>query len=108
DKDAVDRQAGERHAGLQSHIGERAFDRAAPTLIDGGGIGHAAGNPEHLTRIGAPGDLQLERAAVEHVLAVELGAIVAREGAPMRERLQSVMRLSIVIARTAAPAYSTT
>jgi hypothetical protein len=62
----------------KSHIGERAFDRGAPTLIDGGGIGHAARNPEHLARIGAPGDLRLERAAVEDVFAVELGAIVGR------------------------------
>src|SRR5215467_2339231 len=86
DEDAVDRQAGERHAWLQSHIGERALDRGAPALIGGGGIGHAAGNPEHLARVGAPGDLRLERATVEHVFAVERGAIVARERAPMRER----------------------
>src|SRR5262249_56103644 len=82
DEDTVDRQAGERHAGLQSHIGERAFDRGASALIDGGGIGHAAGNPEHLARVGAPGDLRLEHAAVEHVSAVELCAIVAPEPAP--------------------------
>ena len=73
--------------GVQSHIGERAFDRRAPAGIgSGGGIGHAAGNAEHLARVGAPGDLRLERRAIERDLAVELGVVVALERAPMRQR----------------------
>ena len=52
--------------GVQAHVVERAFDRGAPARIGGGRIGHAAGNAEHLARVGAPGDLRLERAAIEH------------------------------------------
>ena len=83
----MDRQPGERHARREAHIFERALDRRTPALVSGArGIGHAAGNADHLARVGAPGDLRLERGAVEHHVAVELGALIARQRAPMRER----------------------
>ena len=86
DEHAVDRQARERRAGRQPHIGERAFGDRAPVRI-GRRIGHAAGDADHLARIGAPGDLRLERRAVDRVLGVEAGVVVALERAPMRQRL---------------------
>ena len=48
--------------GGKSHVGERAFDRRLAALVGGGGrIGHAVGDAEHHARVGAPGDLRLER-----------------------------------------------
>src|SRR4029077_17361062 len=85
DEHAVDRQAGQRHTGLEPHIGERTFGCCAAAGVDGRRIRHAAGNAEHLARVGAPGNLRLEAAAVQHMLAIERSIVVGFEGAPMRE-----------------------
>ena len=86
DEHALHRQPGQRHPRPQPHVGQRAFDRAAPAFFALRRIGHAVGDAEHLARVGAPGDLRLERAAVEHDLAIECGAVVGRKRAPSAQR----------------------
>ena len=86
DEHAVDRQARERRAGREAHVGERAFHDRAPVRI-GRRIGHAAGDADHLARVGAPGDLRLERRCSRACAPVsKRGVVVAPERAPMRER----------------------
>src|SRR5262249_23484669 len=72
DEHAVDRQPCDFHAGLEVHVVECALHRRLLAGLGGGrGIGHAAADADHLARVGAPGDLRLQRTAVDDHFALE-------------------------------------
>ena len=92
DEDAVDRQAGKRRTRLQRHVVERALHCRFPFRRNARHVRHAAGNSDHLARIGAPRDLRLKSIAVDRQIAIERGVVVAVERAPIRERLHPRLR----------------
>src|SRR5262249_18320175 len=79
DKDAVDRESEERHPRRETHIAKRAGRGSTAAGIERGRIRHAPGNSHHLARIGTPGDLWLERCAIEPHFTIKAGALVACE-----------------------------
>ena len=101
DEHAVDRQPGERHAGREAHIVERALDRGAPALVArAGGSGTRPEMPS--TWLGSVPQVICGSSVLQSstYVAVELRAVVALERAPMRERRDPTARLS---APTAGP-----
>ena len=73
-------------AGRQAHVGDGALQRGAAVGGRVGGVGHAPADREGLRGICAPGDLRLQRAAIDDNFLVEDGVVVAVQILPLCNR----------------------
>ncbi len=83
----VDGDVAHRRAGAEVHVDERAPGALARGLpIERLGIRHPSVDPDRLRGVRPPGHVRTELGGVDPHLAIERGARVGREGAPVIER----------------------
>ena len=81
DEHAVELDLLHRDSGLKAHVLQR------PLILLGVGLGDGLGHRDHHPRCGSPGDHRADGRGVDHDLAVEAGAFVAVERAPLLGQL---------------------
>src|SRR2546427_6493834 len=87
DEDAIDLDLGERRAGVEPHVRERALHALAARGVTGHRwIGHAPRDGQGVLRTGSPGDGRRDRARGELYFAIERGPGIARQRPPGGER----------------------
>src|SRR6266508_5546681 len=87
DEDAVHHDVGERHAGPETHVVERApHGSAAGRIALPRGIGHVPGNGQRVLRARAPGHRGSDAGSIQLDLSVERGVRIRRQRLPVLER----------------------